>query len=85
MESFDVNFDVNDRVYNVVTKNILPSDAVLPLLKHDSVGQNLYKTLFGDHLCGTKSLWDPLKTCNLKTLGAYSKSIKTKFKIKLFN
>ena len=52
MDNYDVTFTENNAVFNVVSKAVLFEDVAGELLKHDSIGKNLYEEFFTSKIQG---------------------------------
>ena len=78
LKSFDVSFESNDCVYNVVSKAVLGVDDANEFLNHDNIGQEMYENFLSERLNGDTSIWSKMKKRKLKTFKAQTKQIKSK-------
>ena len=62
-----VNFDNDHNVYNILTKAILPEKSADQFLKIEEEGEKLLNDFINERLCGTKSIWEPIKRRKLPT------------------
>ena len=65
IDAFEIDFQSNDSVYNVVSKAVLPEDASSELLRHETIDERLYHNFITERLKGIQSIWSPLKKWNL--------------------
>ena len=83
IDVFEIDFQSNDSVYNVVSKAVLPEDASSELLRHETIGEGLYHNFITERLKGIQSIWSPLKKRNLPTFKIQAKKLKVKVDGKL--
>ena len=73
-----VNFDNDHNVYNILTKAILPEKSAVQFLKIEE-GEKLLNDFINERLCGTTSIWEPIKRRKLPTFKENSVTSKVKF------
>ena len=78
MQSFNLNFDDNSCVFNVVSKAVLPDSVADEVLNNHVVGDDLYQEFIEERLKGEKSVWSSLKKRKLKTFKTQGKMLKSK-------
>ena len=78
METFSVGFEPSEKVSNLVSKAVLPPLVSKELLRHETIGHELYHTFISNRLNGELSIWSSMKKCNLKTFKTLKKTSKLK-------
>ena len=83
LESFEVTFDKNENVYNIITKSVLPEKVQKQVLSHKLTGYELYQSFVSNRINGGLSIWSPLKKANTLTFESSYKTVKTKIEGKM--
>ena len=78
MKNHDVTFVDNSKVFNVVSKAVLPEECATELLDHDVIGEEIYQGFIKTRLQGDISIWSPIKKRKLKTFKTQLKVVKKK-------
>ena len=82
-ESFDITFDKNENVYNIIAKSVLPEKVQKQVLSYKLTGYELYQSFVSNRIYGGLSIWSPLKKANTLTFKSSCKTLKTKIEGKV--
>ena len=78
MDTFDIDFSINDFLDNVLSKPILLDVPADEILRNDVIGTELYETFVYDRRHGDVSVWAPFRKMHLKNFkGELNRTIKS--------
>lgn len=78
MSNFDVSFEENDCVFNILTKAVLQKEVSDQLLRNDEIGKKMYQTFIDERIKGPLPIWTTMKKRKLETFQNQAKVIKCK-------
>ena len=82
-ESYSLNVEKTDIIFNVATKEVLKITAENDILNHAKEGELLYDKFVTERIVGIKSIWSRMTKRMLKTFKTNVKIIKVKLKDKV--
>ena len=76
--TYNVNFNHTDSVYNILTMKVLPAKESTRFLDSVKIGQERYEQFINQIVEGDSSIWDTLKKVMLPTVVNNNETVKVK-------
>ena len=73
--TYDVNFDAVDIVFNALTKQVLPQQGAEWFLDMQEIGGEKYQTFMTQRIEGKSSIWDAISNESYQDLLTITKSL----------
>lgn len=82
-ENHSIDFNNSNDVFNTITKAVLPEKSSEEFLKHESIGENMYKDFKDERITGNKPIWEKMTKRKLPTFVRSNNTTKIQLKDKV--